>query len=281
MNTKTITLTGEEIAVQFDRNYPYFWVINHGDSNVYMSDLPGIIPGSDGVITVPADGGRSSGDVGQVNTLYFLGSGEIEVSPQFNGICPFFKPRKGGDNSNILNGAIYRYKNEITVNSTIIDTGIPQNVLSGKGFTAAFVFMSDTWSNFYGLFGLHNGSVVDTHGLCCQYGGGYLSLVLPNCRGDCGVAPPSGEKTVLILSDNADKSYIYYNGVRHDIVRYSNMNPFIPFNNICLLRSFSGGGNERYYQGTIYDIALFDRGLSDNECTALTAYFAGLYDIKI
>lgn len=105
MNTKTITLTSEETAVRFDISYPYFWVINHGDSNVYMSDSPGIVPGADGVVAVPAGGGRSSGDVGQISTLYFLGSGEIEVIPQFNAACPVFNPkRKGGENVLITPG---------------------------------------------------------------------------------------------------------------------------------------------------------------------------------
>ena len=104
MNTKTITLTGEETAVRFDNNYSYFWVRNFGNNNVYMSDSPGIVPGANGVVTVPAGGGASSGDVSQTgtqaSTMYFLGSGEIEVSPQYNAVCPFFKSAgKGGDNN--------------------------------------------------------------------------------------------------------------------------------------------------------------------------------------
>lgn len=98
MNTKTITLTGSETAVKFDRNYPYFWVINYGDSDVYMSVKPGIVPDTDGVVTVPAGGGACSGDVGQADTLYLLGTGKVEVSPQFNAVCPFFKAGgKGGE----------------------------------------------------------------------------------------------------------------------------------------------------------------------------------------
>ncbi len=98
MNTKTITLTGAETTVRFDRNYPYFWVRNPGDSDVYMSVKPGIAPDADGVVTVPAGGGACSGNVSQVDTLYFLGSGKVEVSPQDHAVCPFFKAGgKGGD----------------------------------------------------------------------------------------------------------------------------------------------------------------------------------------
>jgi len=101
--TKTITLTGEEIAVKLDKAYPYIWVQNLGDSDVYMSVKPGIVPEADGVITVPAGGGASTGEVEQTNTVYFLGSGKVEVSPQFNAFCPFFKAAgKGGDSTYTL-----------------------------------------------------------------------------------------------------------------------------------------------------------------------------------
>lgn len=83
-NTKTIELTGSETEVRFGENYPYFWVRNHGSGDVYMSALPGIVPGADGVTLIPAGEGRSTGDLGQANVLYFLGSGKIEISPQHN-----------------------------------------------------------------------------------------------------------------------------------------------------------------------------------------------------
>lgn len=104
---KTINLTGSETEVKFGGKYPYFWVYNPGNSDIYMSVKPGIVPDSDGVILIPSGGGKCSGDVGQTDTLYFLGSGKIEISPQFNAICPFFKVAKGGDDDSLLNGFIY------------------------------------------------------------------------------------------------------------------------------------------------------------------------------
>lgn len=55
-NSTTITLTGDEQTVQFDKNYSYFWVQNLGDSDVLISMDSGITEGADGVITVPAGG---------------------------------------------------------------------------------------------------------------------------------------------------------------------------------------------------------------------------------
>ncbi len=97
-NVKTIELSGTETAVRFGENYPYFWVRNCGSEDVYMSLSPDVVPDADGVIRIPARSGRSSGDVGQANVLYFIGSGKIEITPQHNAVCPFFKPAaKGGD----------------------------------------------------------------------------------------------------------------------------------------------------------------------------------------
>lgn len=97
-NVKTVILTGAETEVRFGENYPYFWVRNCGSEDVHMSLSPNVVPDADGVICVPAGSGRSTGDVGQANVLYFVGSGKIEITPQFNAVCPFFKPAgKGGD----------------------------------------------------------------------------------------------------------------------------------------------------------------------------------------
>lgn len=97
-NVKTITLTGGETAVKFDANYPYFWVQNFSDSDMYMSVSPNIVPDADGVILVPAKCGRSTGDVGQTNTLYISGSGKVEITAQYNAVCPYFKyAGKGGE----------------------------------------------------------------------------------------------------------------------------------------------------------------------------------------
>ncbi len=107
ITSKTITLTGEETAVKFDKQYPYFWVQNLGKSDVYMSVKPSIVPDSDGVKLVPAGGGKSSGEVNPVDTLYLLGSGKVEVSPQFNAFCPFVNAAKGGDSNSLLSGFAY------------------------------------------------------------------------------------------------------------------------------------------------------------------------------
>lgn len=107
-NVKTVTITGGEVAVKFDRNYPYFWVQNLGDSDVYLSTSPGIVPDADGVMLVSPKCGRSSGDVGQTDTLYLSGSGKVEITPQFNAVCPFFKySGEGGESGDSVDLTAY------------------------------------------------------------------------------------------------------------------------------------------------------------------------------
>lgn len=106
-NSTTITLTGEEQTVQFDRSYPYFWVQNLGDSDVLISVDGGIVDGADGVITVPA--GASCGTMhnytANADRLYLLGSGKVQVMGTGSAFNPFNLARRGGDVGKTVNGS--------------------------------------------------------------------------------------------------------------------------------------------------------------------------------
>lgn len=97
-NSTTITLTGAEQTVQFDRAYPYFWVQNLGDSDVFVSMDSGIIAGTDGVITVPAGGscGTMHNYTANADRLYLLGSGRVQVMGTGSAFNPFKTSWKGG-----------------------------------------------------------------------------------------------------------------------------------------------------------------------------------------
>lgn len=146
-NTKTVPLLGGETAVKFGENYSHFWVLNLGDSDILMSPSPGIVPGADGVMLIPAGSGRSSGDLGQANTLYFSGSGKVEITPQHNAVCPFFKRAgKGGDGNACDNS-----------------TNIICQKFSGL---ASPVKRADNLSEFFSAFDAAFGSHVSAH---CHY----------------------------------------------------------------------------------------------------------------
>lgn len=97
-NSTTITLTGEEQTVQFDRAYPYFWVHNLGDGDVSISMDGGIVEGADGVITVPVGGSCCTmhNYTANADKLYLLGSGRVQVMGTGSALNPFKTSWKGG-----------------------------------------------------------------------------------------------------------------------------------------------------------------------------------------
>lgn len=98
-NSTTITLTaGEEQTVQFDRPYPYYWVQNLGDKDVFISIDGGIVDGADGVITVPAGGSCGTMHGYPADRLYLLGGGKVQVMGTGSAFNPFRLAKKGGGN---------------------------------------------------------------------------------------------------------------------------------------------------------------------------------------
>lgn len=97
-NVKTVKLTGEEVAVTFEDSCPYYMIFNMGDSEIYASGNPDIVPYADGVYAVPAGveiriSPERSGD-----TVYLFGSGTVQVRAETIAVQTSFKPSaKGGD----------------------------------------------------------------------------------------------------------------------------------------------------------------------------------------
>lgn len=100
---KTITTGASEEEVIFDKfnflkgakDTIYIWVRNFGDSDIYMSDHPGIVAGNDDVIKL---GGKSVGLVTTAvdNKIYILGASTLECHAQFFAECPFRGVGSGG-----------------------------------------------------------------------------------------------------------------------------------------------------------------------------------------
>lgn len=96
---KTAKLTGTETAVAFSKSHPCCWVINLGDSDLYASARPGIVPDADGVYLIPA-GGRERITPESDNTIYVYGTGKAMIRGENDLDCPSFRRvGKGGDGS--------------------------------------------------------------------------------------------------------------------------------------------------------------------------------------
>ena len=76
MTSKTISLAGEEIKVEYSGG-ANAWLRNDGTAAVYASGTPGISAGADGTVSIPA--GQSVGVYGANGTVYLKGGGSVQL----------------------------------------------------------------------------------------------------------------------------------------------------------------------------------------------------------
>ena len=96
-NATTVTLTGSEVTVEFDKNYTYFWVNNIGDSAVYASMKPDVTADKDGVITVLSGTAAGTMHGYGADMICLNGSGKVQIIGTYSAFCPFRVGAKGGD----------------------------------------------------------------------------------------------------------------------------------------------------------------------------------------
>lgn len=97
-NVTTITLDGNETAVEFSKGYPYYQITNKGDDNIFVSFKPNISPKADGTYTIAAGETARLGEGYRLDTLYILGTGEAYIRGEMTAFPTSFKHGgKGGD----------------------------------------------------------------------------------------------------------------------------------------------------------------------------------------
>ena len=93
---RTVTATTTESSVSFDCFYPYVWIRNLGENDVYAANYSGIVAGAVDVSLI------KSGEVGmvqtQTDTIYVKATGTttLECRAQGYAECPFKRAVKGG-----------------------------------------------------------------------------------------------------------------------------------------------------------------------------------------
>ena len=167
----TIELTaGTPSTVEFSGAYPYYWIDNKSDSDVYAS-LGTPEAGADGTYTIAAGSQlRISG--GAFNTkLSLLGSGKVQVIASSIASCPFKMPRKGGDSGGGDVGGKIDY------------TKMPYNTGLSNAFTAHKSTITPTaWKNDIGDtdFILQNAILSDNAMTMYNKSVGYLPISEPD-----------------------------------------------------------------------------------------------------
>lgn len=100
MKIKTITLTGEETKIEFDKNYAFIEINNLSKNEILVSTKPEIVRGNDDVIIVSAKTIATVGDTGYagIKEIYASGEGEIQlIAKNYAEHC--FKLPASGDSS--------------------------------------------------------------------------------------------------------------------------------------------------------------------------------------
>lgn len=91
----TVILTGEVVSIEFAASYPFYWITNMSDGDIYVSlDTPE--PDSDGTYTITAgERHRISGGISDTK-INLLGNGKVQVEACVIAVSPSFKPAQGG-----------------------------------------------------------------------------------------------------------------------------------------------------------------------------------------
>ena len=142
---KTVKLTGTEIAVPFSESHPNYWVINLGDSDLYASARPNIVPDADGVYPI-YPGGRERIKPGSNNTIYIFGTGKALIRAENDQDCPSYNPAAKTNSSG--NGG------SITVDTALSNTSV--NPVQNKVVSAALESKADTSAVNSGLFDIRS-----------------------------------------------------------------------------------------------------------------------------
>lgn len=102
MQIKTVVTTAAEQQIKFNRRYQYIWLKNLGESDVYVSDKPGIVANADNVAKLGA------GEILMLTSInddiYTLGATTLECHAQESANCPFGEVGGSGGGSSAVLG---------------------------------------------------------------------------------------------------------------------------------------------------------------------------------
>ncbi len=127
MTSKTITLSGEEIKVEYSGGCNA-WLRNDGTAAVYASGAPGITAGADEVVSILA--GKGAVIYGANGTVYLKGTGSVQLVGSDYSECPFYdSAASGGSGADDIARAAIKAHGE---NTTIHVTATEKEVWNGK-----------------------------------------------------------------------------------------------------------------------------------------------------
>ncbi len=130
-NVKTTTLSGTETKVTLPQNYPYCFITNMSEAEIYASGNPGVVPYADGVYTIPAGTEIRISPEASGDTLWLLGSGKVQIrGEEIAAPTSFKRSVKGGEISFSGDYNDLTNKPDIPVPSEVIDSNSTNKTVS-------------------------------------------------------------------------------------------------------------------------------------------------------
>lgn len=96
-NYKTAVLSNAVTEIAFDEPSYFYFVYNMSENVCYISFDSNIVPGSDGVVSVPPGCSFGISDNRQVSKIYAVGNGSVQICGKNSDVNPFNKQSKGGE----------------------------------------------------------------------------------------------------------------------------------------------------------------------------------------
>lgn len=148
-NVKTTTLSGTETKVTLPQNYPFCFIANMSEAEIYASGNPGVVPYADGVYTVPAGTEIRISPEASGDTLWLLGSGKVQIrGEEIAAPTSFKRSVKGGESSFSGDYNDLTNKPDIPVPSEVINSNSTNETVSTS--KAVFDYVNNQVSGLVG-----------------------------------------------------------------------------------------------------------------------------------
>lgn len=148
-NVKTTTLSGTETKVTLPQNYPYCFITNMSEAEIYASGNPGVVPYADGVYTIPAGTEIRISPEASGDTLWLLGSGKVQIrGEEIAAPTSFKRSVKGGESSFSGDYNDLTNKPDIPVPSEVINSNSTNETVSTS--KAVFDYVNNQVSGLVG-----------------------------------------------------------------------------------------------------------------------------------
>ncbi len=148
-NVKTTTLSGTETKVTLPQNYPFCFIANMSEAEIYASGNPGVVPYADGVYTVPAGTEIRISPEASGDTLWLLGSGKVQIrGEEIAAPTSFKRSVKGGESSFSGDYNDLTNKPDIPVPSEVINSNSANETVSTS--KAVFDYVNNQVSGLVG-----------------------------------------------------------------------------------------------------------------------------------